>query len=72
MTKLDKVATSHNCKFEGVGVFVPLREQFVENITRSYHVYKVIAVLHIYYKILGIRLVEHPANKNKCLVLIKF
>ena len=31
MTKLEKVATSHNFKFMGVGVFVPLQEQFAEN-----------------------------------------
>ena len=54
MTKLDKVAASHNCKFLGVGVYAYKR----------YHVYKVIVVLHIYYKILGIGLAGHPTNKN--------
>ena len=28
------------------------------------HVYKVIVVLHIYVKRLGIRLIGHPANRN--------
>ena len=29
--------------------FVPLPEQFAENANKSYHVYKVIVRLHIYY-----------------------
>ena len=55
MTKLEKEATSHNCNFRGGGVFVPLQEQFAENTNKSYHVCKVIVVLHIYHKILFIR-----------------
>ena len=73
MTKLDNVATSHNCKFMGRGCFfVTVQKQFSENANKSYHVYKVIVVLHIYSKMLGIRYVGHPANKNKSLILIKF
>ena len=49
-----------------------MRKQFAENAYKSYHVYKVINVLHNYSKMLGIRLVGHPANKNKSLILIKF
>ena len=56
----------------GLGVFfVTVRIQFSENANKWYHVYKVIVVLHIHSKILGIRLVGHPANKNKSLILIK-
>ena len=57
MAKLEKVATSHNCNFWGVGVFfVPLQEQFALNDNKIYdHVCKVIVVLHIYHKIFGIR-----------------
>ena len=55
----------------GFGVFVTLRKQFAENANKSYHVYKVIVVLHIYNKIHGIRLAGHPAIKNKNLILIK-
>ena len=55
MTKLEKVATSQNRNFKGVGIFVPLQEHFAENANESYHVCKVIVVLHIYHKILGIR-----------------
>ena len=53
MTKLEKVATSHNCNFIGVGVFVPLQGQFAENANKSY-VSKAIVVLHIYHKNFGI------------------
>ena len=42
-----------------------MRKQFAENANKSYHVYKVIVVLHFYSKILGIRVAGHPANKNK-------
>ena len=69
MTKLDNVATNPNCNF---GVFVTLRKQFAENDNKSYHVYKVIVVLHIYNKSLVIRLAGHHANKNKSLVLRLF
>ena len=51
--------------------FVTVRKQFAENANKMYHVYKVIVVLHIHNKTLGIRLVGHPANKNRSLVLIK-
>ena len=71
MTILDKVATSHNCKFWGV-FFATLRKQLVENIDKSYHVYDVIVVLHIYHTIFGIRLIGYPANRNKRLTLVKF
>ena len=47
MTKLENVATSHNCNFMGVVVLVPLKEQFAESANKSYHVFKVIVVLHI-------------------------
>ena len=53
-------------------VFFLLRKQLAENTTKSYHVYKVIGVPHIYNKSLGIRLAGYPANKNKSLILIKF
>ena len=58
MTKLEKVAISHNLNFRGWWCFfVPLQEQFAENNNKSYHVRRVIVVLHIY---------------NKFLILIKF
>ena len=47
MTNLDKVATSNNRKFYGFW-------ENAENATKSYHVYKVIVVLHFYNKFLGI------------------
>ena len=46
-------------------LFVILWKQFAENVTKSYHFYKVIVVLHIDDKILGIGLTVHPANKNE-------
>ena len=56
MTNLEKVTTSHNCNFKGGGVFfIPLQEQFAENAYKSYHVCKVIVVLHIYHNKFGIR-----------------
>ena len=37
MTKLEKVATMHNCNFMGGGgvLFVPLQEQYAENANKS-------------------------------------
>ena len=56
MTKLDKVPTNKKFKFEWVLVFfVILRIQLAENANKRYHDYKVIVVLHIYNKSLGIR-----------------
>ena len=56
MTKLDKVPTNKTFKFEGVLVFfVNLRIQLAENANKRYHDIKVIVVLHIYNKSLGIR-----------------
>ena len=53
MTRLQKVATSHNRNFMGGLVFfVPLQEQFAETANKSSHVCKVIVVLHIYHKFL--------------------
>ena len=76
MTKLDKVETNQNCKFEGRWCFfVTLRKQLAENANKSYHVYKVTVVLHIYMynKSLVIRIAGHPANKkDKSLVLRLF
>ena len=45
-TKLYKVTTSHNRKFQGLA----------ENANKSYHVYEVMVVLHIYNRMLVIRL----------------
>ena len=36
-------------------VFGPVQEQFAENTNTSYHVCRVIVVLHIYHKMFGIR-----------------
>ena len=56
MTKLEEVATRHNCNFMGVGAFVPLlEEQFALNANKSYHVCKVIVALHTYHKMFGTR-----------------
>ena len=53
--------------------FVARRKQLAENASnKSYQVYKVIVVLHIYNERLGVRLAGHPANKNKSLVLRLF
>ena len=52
--------------------FVPVQEQFAENTNKSYRVCRVIAVLHVYHKMFGIRLAGPSANKNKSLILIKF
>ena len=73
MTKLDKVPTNKNFKFEGCWcVFLTLRIELAENANKSYHDYKVIVVLHIYKKSLGIRLAGHSENKNKSVVLRLF
>ena len=69
--KMGLIDPIQNLKGDGV-FFVTARKQFAENAYKSCHVYKVIVVLHIYSKILGIRLVVHPANKNKSVILIKF
>ena len=55
MTKLEKVAISHNFNFRGWYFFVPVQEKFGENTNKSYHVCRVIVVLHIYHKMFGIR-----------------
>ena len=56
MTKLEKVAISHNFNFRGwwcfFFFFVPVQEQFAENTNKSYHVCSVIVVLYIYEKCL--------------------
>ena len=52
--------------------FVPVQEQFAENTNKSYHVCRVIVVLHIYHKMFGIRKEGPSANKNKSLTPIKF
>ena len=54
MTKLEKVAISHNFNFRGGGV-VPVQEQFAENTNKIYHVCRVIVALHMYHKMFGIR-----------------
>ena len=54
MTKLEKVAISHNFNLRVVVFFVPVQEQFAENTNKSYHVCRVIVVLHIYHKMFGI------------------
>ena len=58
MTKLEKVATRHNCNFMrggGVGVFCTSARTICRNANKSCHVCKVIVVLHIYHKIFGIK-----------------
>ena len=66
MTKFNKIATNQNFKFEGwVVFFATLQKQVAEKANKSYHICKVIVVLHIHNKSLGIRLAGHPANKNK-------
>ena len=56
MTKLEKVAISHNFNFRGLWCFfVPVQEQFAENTNKIYRVCRVIVVLHIYHKMYGIR-----------------
>ena len=58
MTKLEKVATSQNFNFILCFMLVfliPLQEKIAENANKSYQVCKVIAVLHIYHYIFGIR-----------------
>ena len=55
----DKIRKGNNqshLQFKGVVVvFVPVQEQFAENTNKSYHVCRVIVVLHIYHKMFGIR-----------------
>ena len=56
MTKLDNVAISHNFNFRGGDVFLYLcKNNFAENTNKSYHVCRVIVVLHVYHKMFGIR-----------------
>ena len=42
----------------GFGVFVTLRKQLAENAYKIYHVYKVIAMLHIYNKKFGYQIIR--------------
>ena len=73
MIKLDKVATDQNFKFEvGAVFFCNSAKATCRNANKSYHVCKVIVVLHKYHKSVGIRLAGHPANKNKSVVLRLF
>ena len=72
MIKLAKVATDQNFKFEGWWCFCNSAKATCRNANKSYHVCKVIVVLHIYHKSVGIRLAGHPANKNKSVVLRLF
>ena len=55
----DKIREGNNqsqLQFQGVVVvFGPVQEQFAENTNTSYHVCRVIVVLHIYHKMFGIR-----------------
>ena len=55
-------------------IFVTLRKQLAENAYKSYHVYKVIVVLHNFLnnKSLVITLAGHPENKYKNLSLDYF
>ena len=55
MTKLEKVATSHNCNFTGVGVFCASARTKTLKANKNYHVCTVIIVLHIYHKTFAIR-----------------
>ena len=53
----DKIREGNNqsqLQLYGVVGFVPVQEQFAENTNKSYHVCRVIDVLHIYHKIFGI------------------
>ena len=73
MTKLEKVATMHNCNFMGGLCFLYLcKNNLKEKANKSYHVCKVIVALHIYHKKFGIRYAGPPANKIRILALIKF
>ena len=38
MTKLEKVAISHNFNFRGWWFFVPVQEQFADNTNKSYDI----------------------------------
>ena len=58
--------------FRGLVFFITLRNQFAENASKRYHVYKGIVVLHIYNTTLGISLAGHLVTKNRSLIHIKF
>ena len=55
----DKIRAGNNqsqLHFYGVVVvFVAVQEEFAKNTYKSYHVCRVIVVLHIYHKMFGIR-----------------
>ena len=55
----DKIREGNNqsqLQFKGaVVVFVHVQEQFAQNTNKSYHVCRVIVVLHIYHKMFGIK-----------------
>ena len=55
MTKLEKVTISQTSILGGGGGFWTCAKQFAENTNMSYHVCRVIVVLHIYHKMFGIR-----------------
>ena len=64
MTKLDMLAISQNYN---VKVFyVILRKPLAKNAFKSYHVYKVMAMLHIYNGIFSIRSTGYPAKIKTC------
>ena len=58
MTKLENKSNQSHFQFYGGGCFFATAKKNAENAGKSYHFYKVIVVLHIYSKILGIRLVK--------------
>ena len=62
MTKLDKIASNKTAYLRMVGVFVTLRTTCRKRVQKLSRLYKVIVVLNIYDKSLGIRLATHPAN----------
>ena len=64
MTKLEKVATMHNCNFMGGWCFLHLCKNNLQKTLTKANVCKVIVALHIYHKIFGIRYAGPPANKN--------
>ena len=52
MIQFEKVATSHNCNFmRGVGVICTSARTICRKRYKSYHVCKVIVVLHIFHNI---------------------
>ena len=69
MTNLDKVATSHNCKFKGIWVFLYLCQNNLKKFLPKFIPFIVIVVPHIFHKICGYQISRISCKQKKSLIL---